>query len=524
MDLHSHHFHKLLKEEIFIGRDKEINKIDMILQRSIKNNVLIIGKGGVGKTTLAIQIKKLIKNINIINPTNSLEDLKKFLNLNKNQIFILDEIFTFEPEKIKYIIDNAQIIGTANDIAYKKFSLDYPHLISKFEVISLEEPSIEEMKAIINLHQKKLSEKFLINFQQSLTDEIINLAKRYIIDEVFPSKGILLLEEVVFMAQNQKTTLVTVDMVKVAISQKTGIPITSLTEFEKKDLSSLPFRLKEKVKGQDHAIEKISQTIQKSRLGLGKKNKPIGSFLFVGPSGVGKTELAKVIAKEVFGDEESMIRFDMSEFSEAHTVQRLIGAPPGYIGYEEGGQLTNQIKNKPYTLVLLDEIEKAHPRIFDIFLQILDDGRLTDGQGKKVDFTNTIIIATSNAGIEDILDMINEGKKQDEIEKEIKEILEDYFRIEFINRFDDIIIFNSLDVKTLEEIAKIQLKKLSIELSKHNIELLIREETIKYLAKESYDPKYGARGLLRLIQDKIENKLASMIIESKLKGGEKVEF
>jgi ATP-dependent Clp protease ATP-binding subunit ClpB len=206
-------------------------------------------------------------------------------------------------------------------------------------------------------------------------------------------------------------------------------------------------------------------------------------------------------------------------------VQRLIGSPPGYVGYEEGGQLTNPVQSKPYTLVLLDEIEKGHPRVFDIFLQVPDDGRLTDGQGKKVDFSNTIIIATSNAGIEDILDMIEEGKEQQEIVKELKDdVLQDYFRIEFINRFDDIVIFNALKPEALAKIGRLQIEKLQFELQKRNITLEIADESLAYLAKESYDPRYGARGMLRAIQDSIENKLAEMILNGDLKDGSKVEF
>ncbi len=343
-------------------------------------------------------------------------------------------------------------------------------------------------------------------------------------DQSFPAKGINLLEETALFAKNQSLHAVTVEMLRAIISEKTSIPIGSLTEFDKKDLSELPKKLAKKVKGQDNAIARVAKVIQRSKLGFGNKNRPIGSFLFVGPSGVGKTELAKVLAKEIFGDEEAMVRLDMSEFAEAHTVQRMIGAPPGYIGFEEGGQLTNPIKTKPYNLVLLDEIEKAHPRIFDIFLQVLDDGRLTDGQGRVVDFKNTIIIATSNAGIEDIIDLIEEGKTQNEIEKEIKEILQDYFRIEFINRFDDIIVFDALTPDALERIGELQIEKLKQELEKRNIGFSVSQQTLSHLAKEGHDPRYGARGMIRLLQDKIENKLAEMIINDEIKEGERVEF
>jgi ATP-dependent Clp protease ATP-binding subunit ClpB len=214
-----------------------------------------------------------------------------------------------------------------------------------------------------------------------------------------------------------------------------------------------------------------------------------------------------------------MVRLDMSEFSEAHMVQRLIGSPPGYVGYEEGGQLTNPVRSKPYSLVLLDEIEKGHPRVFDIFLQVLDDGRLTDGQGKKVDFCNTVIIATSNAGIEDILDMISEGKTHDEIITELKEVLQDYFRIEFINRFDDIVIFNALTPDALYDIAVMHVDRIKEELIKKGIDLKVSPDTLKAIAKEAYDPRYGARGLFRIVQEKIENVIAEGIMSGKIENG-----
>jgi ATP-dependent Clp protease ATP-binding subunit ClpA len=514
----------------FIGREKEIEEIKRVLGRSFRNNVLIVGPTGVGKTTLAQAIKNYLEDARLFQlfSGNSIffDQIVSILAdaEGKKTLFFLDELFTFESGQIKYAIDNSQVIGTANDVSFRKFAQENPGLVSKFEIIQLNEPPTNELIEILSAQQQYLEKDIQINWESDFVDELINLAKRYIPEQSFPAKGISLLEESVLHAKTQGVPQITKEMVRVIVSQKTNIPIGSLTELDKKDLSTLPSKLATKVKGQDEAIEKVAKVIQRSRLGLGKKNKPIGSFLFVGPSGVGKTELAKAVAQEVFGDFENMVRIDMSEFSEAHTVQKLVGAPPGYIGFEEGGQLTNPIKAKPYNLVLLDEIEKAHPRVFDIFLQVLDDGRLTDGQGKIVDFKNTIIIATSNAGIEDILDLINEGKNQKEIEKELKEILQDYFRIEFINRFDGVIIFNSLKQDALQKIAILQVEKLQTELAKRNIGFSVSKETIERIAQEGYDPRYGARGLIRVIQDRIENKLAEMIIGNELKEGQRVEF
>ena len=363
-----------------------------------------------------------------------------------------------------------------------------------------------------------------VQYADQTLAEVIKLTKQHISELSFPAKGISLLEETAHFSKSQNEVLVTPEMARVVVSQKANIPIASLTDFDKKDLSELDERIKQKVKGQDHAVKKIARSIQRSRLGLNRSNKPIGSFLLVGPSGVGKTELAKVLAQEIFGDVENMIRIDMSEYSEPHTVQRLVGAPPGYIGYEEGGQLTNPVKNKPYSLVLLDEIEKAHPKVFDVFLQILDDGRLTDGRGKVVDFRNTMIIATSNAGIEDILDLIEEGKQHTEIEKEIKDIMQDYFRIEFLNRFDDIVVFKALDVPSLVGIAEIQIQKLAIELYTRGITLEVKPETIQQLAESAYDPKYGARGLQRIIQENLENPIVEMIMHDQVQPGQRIVY
>ncbi len=525
--------HKMDKVQLmteFIGRDAEIAESIRILNREDRNNLLIVGDVGVGKTALAQQLKLQLPGFKVMQLYPGSESFfDQIVNLlsqtnNDKIIFYLDEIFTFEVAQIKYMIDNAQVIGTANRETYRRFATDNPHVTSKFEILKLEETDTETTMQILQAHAARLSKQKKLQFPAEFAVEIYDLAKKYLLDGKFPSKGITLLQESSSQALIQGQTDVSLEIPKAIVSQKTHIPINSLTNIDKQDLAKLAERIGSRVKGQKEAVTKVAQTIQRSKLGFGKANKPIGSFMFVGPSGVGKTELAKTLAKELFGDEEAMIRLDMSEFSEAHMVQRLIGSPPGYVGYEEGGQLTNPVKDKPYSLVLLDEIEKAHPRVFDIFLQVLDDGRLTDGRGQKIDFTNTVIIATSNAGIEDVLDLISEDKNAAEIAKEVKEILQDYFRIEFINRFDDIVIFNALKPKALEGIAENQIAKLRSELGQRQIKLNIDPEFICQLATDSYDPRYGARGLLRLIQERVENVLAEGIISGEIKENSIVDF
>ncbi len=307
------------------------------------------------------------------------------------------------------------------------------------------------------------------------------------------------------------------DVAKI-VSRWTGIPVTRLLRSEAEKLAHLEEELKSRVVGQDHALEKIARAIRRSRAGLSEEGRPIGSFLFLGPTGVGKTETAKALAYSLFNDEKAMIRIDMSEYQEAHTVARLIGAPPGYIGYEEGGQLTEAVRRKPYSVILFDEIEKAHPQVFNIFLQILDDGRLTDGKGRTVNFQNTIIIMTSNLGSE----YFKENEKFDEVEKKVLEKVNKFFRPEFINRLDSIIVFHSLNKEMIEKILELQLENVKKRLEKQQLKLEITDALKTYLKAAGFDPVFGARPLRRLIEETIVDEIALQIIEGKIKPGDTI--
>jgi len=305
-----------------------------------------------------------------------------------------------------------------------------------------------------------------------------------------------------------------------AVSKWTGIPVTRLMEAEIDKLISMEERLRKRVVGQDEAISVISNAIRRARAGLQDPNRPIGSFIFLGPTGVGKTELSKALAQFLFDDERAMVRIDMSEYMEKHTVSRLIGAPPGYVGYEEGGYLTEAVRRKPYSVMLLDEIEKAHSDVFNILLQIMDDGRLTDGHGRTVDFKNTVIIMTSNIGSQWITEL---GEKdEEEMKRRITEAMKNSFKPEFLNRVDDIVIFHRLGMNEITKIVEIQIEKLKEILKGKKLSLDITDKAKKILAKEGFDPVYGARPLKRVIQNEVQNVLAMKLLDGGIKEGDEV--
>ncbi len=303
------------------------------------------------------------------------------------------------------------------------------------------------------------------------------------------------------------------------VSRWTGVPVSKLVEGEREKLVRMEERLHRRVVGQDEAVSAVADAVRRSRAGLQDPNRPVGTFVFLGPTGVGKTELARALAEFLFDDEDAMVRIDMSEYMERHAVARLIGAPPGYVGYEEGGQLTERVRRRPYSVVLLDEIEKAHPEVFNILLQVLDDGRLTDGQGRTVDFTNAVIIMTSNVGSQHI------GEETDPvlIETKVMEALRSRFRPEFLNRIDDIVIFHRLAEEDLREIVEIQLRRLERILAGRGLSVELTEAAKEFLAARGFDPAYGARPLKRVMQTHLQNPLAMALLEGTVSEGDRVE-
>jgi len=327
-------------------------------------------------------------------------------------------------------------------------------------------------------------------------------------------------------SEHQLDEVVDVDDIASVVHQWTGIPVTQMLETESTKLLHMEARLHERIIGQEEAIHAISDAIRRSRSGLSDPSRPIGSFIFIGPSGVGKTELAKALAWFMFDDEEALVRIDMSEYREQHTVSRLFGAPPGYVGYEEGGQLTEAVRRRPYRVLLFDEIEKAHPEVWNALLQILDDGRMTDGQGNVVDFRNTVLIMTSNLGTEYVRKGGTLGflsGKADDAEREshdkIEKALKGAFRPEFINRIDEIIMFSPLSIEQMEEIVVLQMKEVQDRLNEHNITVELTDGARKWLAKAGYDPAFGARPLRRAIQKNVESPLSMELLGGKFKDG-----
>jgi len=317
---------------------------------------------------------------------------------------------------------------------------------------------------------------------------------------------------------------VTPDEIASIVSRWTGIPVTRMLEGEREKLLKMEDRLSHRVIGQEDAVRAVSDAVRRNRAGLGDPNRPVGSFIFLGPTGVGKTELSKALAEFLFDDENAMVRIDMSEFMEQHSVARLIGAPPGYVGYEEGGRLTEAVRRKPYTVILFDEIEKAHRDVFNVLLQVLDDGRLTDGQGRTVDFKNTVIVMTSNIGSTQIQELSSKGSEEWEIEAMVKDLLKQYFRPEFLNRVDEIIVFHPLSKEQLTQIVEIQLQQLSQRLAQRDLKLHVTDEAKHLLAEEGYDPTYGARPLKRVIQQRIENPLATRLLQGEFGPGETIRI
>jgi len=533
-----------------LGLKLESNRLKRVLTRNTKNNVIIVGEQGVGKTafinSFILDFIKKNKNTNvyelnikmlfnyILGDKASLYEYEKSLNQVESGILIIDDIYSvlLLDKKNIYKLSSTlseisknpkiNIIITSTPSVYRMYFEKDSMFNSYFEPLYISEPTEKTNYEILQFLEPKMSKLYKVSYTNEQCKIIVTLAKRYLYTgKFFPGKAIDLLDESLAKAKVEGKLSLNINDVKQVISERTGIPVSNITTSDKDRLLTLENSLSEKIIGQANAVNLVAKIIKRSRVGIKDPKRPIGSFLFIGPSGVGKTELAKKIAEDVFLDESSLIRLDMSEYSEAHNVQRLIGAPPGYVGYEEGGQLTNPVWDRPYSLVLLDEIEKAHPRVFDIFLQIIDEGRLTDGQGRTVNFNNTVIIATSNVGVDEIL-----AKPEIDNHKFYAQVLVPtllkFFRPEFINRFDELVFFNSLSFEDIKKVVNLRLKELSLRLKDIGINVSYRPETIEYIAKMCNNPKFGVRPVNRLIREKVENPIAEKILKNEISNGQSI--
>ena len=568
-----------------VGRKEEIRRIMQILTRKSKNNPLLIGEAGVGKTAVVAGLAQRIVNgptpkglsnkriieISVASLLSGMKHRGEFeeriqklaeeVFANKSIIVFIDEIHTIigagDPKGpldmsniLKPVLARGEfpLIGATTNEEYRKYIAGDAALERRFQPVLIPEPSESETMEILKGVIPKYEIHHGVKFSENSLLTAVTLAVRYLTDRHLPDKVLDILDEAASRAKLRSMPPKTVksnglmndeiskdalreivievepEQVAEVVSLWTGIPVTNMTEDESEKLANLPEFLKQRVIGQDEAVDRVAKTVKLMRLGLGTPNRPGGVFLFLGPTGVGKTELAKVLAQALFNSERSIIRIDMSEYMDKHSAARLIGAPPGYIGYEEGGQLTNAVKTKPYSVVLFDEIEKANKEIFDLFLQLFDDGRITDGQGRTINFCNTIIIMTSNIGSDLIAKELvgtpdaTSFQQNKELLDKINEQLKTYFRIEFLNRIDDIIFFNPLMQNELEKVLDLQLNDLLKRFSDKGIVFEISREAKEFLLKEGYNPLLGARPLRRSLENNLAKPLAEKIVDLKTKG------
>ncbi len=558
------------------GRDEEIDRIVHILLRRTKNNPIIIGETGVGKTAIveglaqkivAGQVPKDLQNKRVFqldvaslvagaSHRGEFEErlrgvINEVLGSGNTIILFIDEIHSLmgtgeEGMNAANIIKphlargHLQMIGATTTIEYRKNFEKDKAFERRFQPVTAEEPSEEHAFEMLKVIRPKYEKFHKITISDDTLMECVKLSKKYIGERYLPDKAVDLLDEagseVHLQADEGKradSEVKKTDIEKV-VSGWTGIPITKLTEDESEKLLKLEDRIHHRLIDQMEAVVAVSEAVRRGRIGLAAANRPIASFVFLGPTGVGKTELAKTLAELLFGRDDAMARLDMSEYMEKHEVAKLIGAPPGYVGYEEGGQLTEAVRKKPYSIVLFDEIEKAHPDVFNILLQLLEDGRLTDNKGNTISFKNTIVICTSNIGSSLIQEKLsqedtNAKKSPEEYAKTFKELTEvvkgeliKFFRPELLNRFDDVVVFKPLQQEHMAGIARLGIAKTAGLLKEQGFTLQITEKGIEKLAKDGYDPVYGARPLRRLIQTAIENPIALEIISKKFEPGDTI--
>lgn len=621
------------KIDPIIGRKKEIDRVISILSRKTKNNPILIGESGVGKTAVAEGLAQAIAKEDV--PENMLD--KKILSISMASVVAGTKYRGEFEERIKQILEEAaaqdnvilfidefhtvvgagsaegsldaanilkpalsrgkvQVLGATTTMEYRKNVEKDAALDRRFQPVTVEETSPEETLQILEGIREAFEEHHnLIILPESL-HAAVRLSRRYINDRFLPDKAIDLIDEAaakkritsrvnndkvrkiqrklvgvikkkeeavsrqdyekaaelrneelelskkmdeqkfVKVPRAQREKLVEDDIAAV-VSAMTGVPVTKLVRDDISKLQALEEGLKKRIIGQDEAVEAVANAIRRSRAGFADERRPIGSFIFMGPTGVGKTELVKALAEEIFHDRNAMIKIDMSEFMERHNTSRLVGATAGYVGYEEGGQLTEAVRRKPYSVVLFDEIEKAHPDVFNLLLQILEDGELTDAKGRKVDFRNTIIILTSNIGAKKLTEKaapIGFSTKSSELTKaaedfeamktEILKDLKDHFRPEFLNRIDKVVVFHALTNESIKEIVKLHLDRLQERLKSKNLIVEVTPTAMEILAKASYDPKYGARPVRRAIQEMIEDPLTAKYLEGMFKDGDTVKI
>lgn len=540
-----------LREEIalgkfpkFVGRVEEMDRLTRIANRSINNNVIIVGLSGTGKTSLVYGwVHKMIKqdkykNLGFVQLGN--EHLFRFDSGSEEGIYfknVMNEL----PSCVLFI-DNfgrsvygnpnllqniarlyydvlknpeVKVILTMEPKEYNFIEREYPAFIKVFETVRLKKQNNFEQIQILESKLAQLNKNHKIVVSSIVMQDIIAYVEKFPSLGQLPQAAISLMDEGIVLTKSINKRVLTDEIISNIISSKIGVPKMQLNGNEIEILKNLNQTLNSKIINQTKPINKIIQTLQRAKLGVRNPSKPLGSFLILGPSGVGKTETAKLISEIMFGKQESFIRFDMSEFGQDHTVQRLIGAPAGYSGYESGGALTNALQKEPHCLILLDEIEKAHPKIFDIFLQVLDDGRLTSGQNETVDACNSIIMATSNIGVSVILEAFNKGEDimdtkfiQEKIIPELAKI----FRLEFINRFDSILVFNPLTLPNLIDIARLEIKKVEKRLTKHNVSFDINTEELEEKIKPLLDERFGARPVKRFIEETCESLLVNTLL------------
>ncbi len=610
-----------------IGRSKEIQRVIEVLSRRTKNNPVLIGEPGVGKTAIAEGLAQQIINNEVpeilrdkrvmtldmgtvvagTKYRGEFEDrLKKVMDEIRqagNIILFIDELHTLIGAggaegaidasnilKPSLARGELQCIGATTLDEYRKYIEKDAALERRFQPIQVDEPTMEESIQIL----KGLRDRYEAHHRVSITDEAIDaavkLSDRYISDRFLPDKAIDLIDEagskvrlrsyttppnlkelevkldevrkekdasvqsqefekaaslrdteqrlreqleetkkVWKEKQGQENSEVTVDDIAHVVSAWTGVPVTKLAQTESDKLLNMESILHNRVIGQEEAVKAVSKAVRRARAGLKDPKRPIGSFIFLGPTGVGKTELARALAEAIFGDEESMIRIDMSEYMERHSTSRLVGSPPGYVGYEEGGQLTEKVRRKPYSVVLLDEIEKAHPDVFNILLQVLEDGRLTDSKGRTVDFRNTILIMTSNVGASALkmnkyvgFNIQDEGQDYKNMKGKVMEELKRAFRPEFLNRIDETIVFHSLEKKHLTEIVTLMADQLITRLKEQEIFLGLTDAAKEKIATEGFDPEYGARPIRRAIQRHVEDYLSEELLKGNIQKGQHI--